>query len=450
MTKRPYFAGAPRRLARMPSAVALLLGLGGVVAPTAVCAQEFQPASETTRYLMDTGLLFLGAFAALLAVCGFLLRDIALARPRTAPALCLKGAGGVAVAVLSFWLVGYALAHSVESGGLLGEFRAWRDIDANPASLGVAGGARWCFEMGFAALAVVVVAGAVAERTRVWPFLIFAAVLSGLVFPVVMAWAWSGGYFADVWRFTDHAGAGVLHVTAGASALAAVMVVGPRAGVDPAAPPRAGASAAAPLALVGGFLVLGALMLINAARLGSLSSVNDAMTIASMTVNASIAGAAGLLTSMILAQTVYGRATIAAVVAGAIGGAVSIAGDPVFPALWQAALFGGVGGVIVTAVPPFLHRYRIDDVSGAAAAHLGCGAWSLIVVAWTNRDAWLIGQLAGLLGTALFSFVVSLLIWIALKYTAGVRAAAPDLALTVSAKQKPAPDSAPAPATDNP
>jgi len=404
------------------------IAAAAIAAPTSLLAQEIGPASDTTRFVFDSLLLLAGGFAALLGVLGLAMRDIGVARVQNAPSVCLRSAGAYAIAAIMFWLTGYGLAFSVEAGGLLGEFSFWRNEDIDPVAAGSAAGARWYFLMGLAAIAATIVSGAVSERVKLWPFLVFAIALTGLILPIVISWVWGGGYLATAWRFADHGGAAVIHVSAGAAALAAVLAVGPRPGKYDNGALRLAPTTALPMTLLGLAFFWIAMLIINAARQGGAATVEDVISIAAMTVNASLAASAGLLAALFLTQIIYKRASLIAAMSGAAGGLVAIAGDPLYPAIWQALLIGGVGGVIVTVAPPFLDRFRLDDATGAVPAHLICGAWSVVIVAWTNPDAWLIGQLAGVAMIAGFSFFVSLLIWTALKYTSGVRLAPPDAA----------------------
>jgi len=234
---------------------------------------------------------------------------------------------------------------------------------------------------------------------------------------------WGGGYFAEEWSFRDYGGAAAVHLSAGTAALAAVIVAGPRPGRFGQGATRPQISTALPLSAFGMMLSSLALIFIMIALGGSLSSVEAAVTAGVMSSNALIASAAGALAAMILTQTVYKRAGLVSSMTGAVAGVISIAADPVSPAMWQAAMIGAIGGVIVTVTPPFLDRFRLDDAGFAIPAHCFCGAWGTVVAFWMTERIWLPGQLLGTAAIAGFSFIMSLLIWTALKYTIGVRSA---------------------------
>ncbi|WDI32729.1 hypothetical protein PUV54_05905 [Hyphococcus flavus] len=404
---------------RLHSTIALALLIAA--APVAAGAQDMSPASDVTRFLLDTGLMLVAGLAGLLTLAGFALRDVGLARTQNAPAVCLRTIGLLAVAIFMFWATGYHLLYDVEPGGFLGEFKNWSLDDVDPSSAGVASGAFWFSQMVIAALGAAIVSASLSERVRLWPFLFFAAIWCGLIYPIVASWVWGGGYFGAEWNFRDLGGAGVLHASAGAAALAAVMVVGPRQGRYSHGPARQAPSTALPLSAFGVSLSIIGLIVVIAGLQGSFSSVESAVSIASIAVNVLTAVAAGSLAAMFLTQTVYKRTGLVSAMTGSIAGLVSIAADPLAPAMWQAAMIGAVGGFIVTITPPFLDRLRIDDAGFAIPAHCFCGAWGCFISFWPSGASKLSGQVVGTVAILGFSFFMSMLIWVALKYTVGVR-----------------------------
>lgn len=414
------------KLMALPTAVglgALFFTLGSA---SPALAQDMSAASDVTRFILDSALLAAAGVGGLVALAGFALRDVGLARTQNAPAVCLRTIGLFGVAAFMFWLTGYHLLFSVESGGFLGEFKSWAPLDDDPASDGHASGAHWFSQMVLAAIGAGIVSSAISERVRLWPFLFFAAVWAGLIYPIAASWVWGGGYFAAEWSFRDMGGAGALHASAGAAALAAVMVIGPRPGryaAGPGALVRPVVTTALPLSAFGVGLAIAAFFVVLAGLSGSLSSVEAAITIGVICVNVLLAAAGGSLSAMILTQTVYKRTGLVSAMTGSIAGLVSVCADPVSPALWQAAMIGAVGGVIVTVTPPFLDRFRIDDAGFAAPVHLFCGIWGVLIAFWVNDDIWAPGQLLGVAAIVGFSFSMSLLVWVALKYTIGVRSA---------------------------
>ncbi|MEZ5894471.1 MAG: hypothetical protein R3C58_15165 [Parvularculaceae bacterium] len=381
-------------------------------------------ASDVTRYLSGyLGLIFAAGLACLMALAGLTLRDVGLSRTLNAPAVCLRMIGALCVSILMFWLCGYELAFNVESGGFLGDFAMWSPDDADPGSAGRAAGAVFFFHASLASLGAGIIAAAISERVRLWPFMFFCAAWSGLIYPIVVSWVWGGGFFASEWSFSDKGGAAAIHVAAGASALAAVLVVGPRQGRYTHGASRPQVSTALPLSAFGLSLAVAAFLVILAGLAGSFSSVEAAISLGMIAANGMLAAAGGSLAAMFLTQTVYKRAGLVTAMTGSLAGLISVAADPVAPALWQAAMIGAVGGVIVTVTPPFLDRFRFDDAGFSVPVHFFCGLWGVLVAFWVNDDVWLAGQAVGAAAISGFSFLMSLLIWTALKYTIGVRSA---------------------------
>ena len=409
---------------RPSKAAFALLALFPVVAIAPAFAQEMSAASDVTRYVIDTSLLIACGLAGLVAIAGFALRDIGLSRTQNAPQVCLRTIGALAISIFAFWVVGYNLLFSIEPGGFLGPFKPWSPLDEDPGAAGRASGAHWFFHAVLASLGAVIVSSAVSERVRLWPFLFFAAIWAGLIYPIAASWVWGGGYFAEEWSFRDYGGAAAIHLSGGAAALAAVIVAGPRPGRFGQGATRPQMSTALPLSAFGLMLSAAALIVMMLGIGGSLSSVEAAVTAGTLAANALVASAGGALAAMILTQTVYKRTGLVSAMTGAVAGVVSLAADPVSPALWQAAMIGAIGGVIITVTPPFLDRFRLDDAGFVIPAHGFCGAWGTLVAFWMTERIWLPGQLLGGFAVAGFSFLMSLLIWTALKYTIGVRSAA--------------------------
>ncbi len=403
------------------------------VSPAPAGAQELAASSETTQYLLNTALLVAAGLSAVLFILAYGLRDIGLARVQNAPAVCLRMLAAFAVTILGFWLSGHMLAYSVEEAGFLGEFGAWTLDDNDPASRGRAAGAAWFFEAGLAAMAAAIVAASVSERVRLWAFLIFVGFLSGLIYPVAISWVWGGGYFAEIWRYQDEGGATV-HIIAGAAALAAAFVVGPRPGRFNPKSPWIAATTMMPLSVFAAGLAWIALQGVVAGLAGEYADVEDAVRLGQGLANIAIATAAAVLAALAITQFVYDRPGLVTTMCAVVAGPVSLSGDPVSPGLWQAAMIGAVGGVIVSVTPPFLARFRIDDAGFVVPTHLLCGMWGALIAAWVNPDIALTGQSLGAAAIAVFAFAISLMVWTALKYSPfGVR-------------QRPAPD----PAKDSP
>ena len=275
--------------------------------------------------------------------------------------------------------------------------------------------------MVFVATAASIVSGTLAERIKLWPFLIFVVFLTGFIYPIQASWEWGEGYLDAKWAFSDFAGSTLVHSTGGWAALAGAIVLGPRAGkfIKDKVQPMPGSSL--PLATLGTFILWLGWFGFNGGSQLAAGTIDDIISVAKIFVNTNTAAAAGVVTSMILCSVLYKKVDLTIALNGAIGGLVSITAEPLAPAIWQAMLIGAVGGAIVTFAIPLLDRFKIDDVVGAIPAHLFCGIWGTIIVPWTNSDASFLGQFVGIVMIGVFVFAISFLIWTALKHTVGIR-----------------------------
>lgn len=398
----------------------LLLYLAVLSAPTSLAAQEAGGADVSAEPLATLLVILAGLIATLFGAAGFAMIEAGLVRAKNAASSCLKALGAMAVAGLAAWLVGAELASSVEKGGFLGEFRLWSPADEE-GSAAAATGAVWLYYAALFGMTPMIVAGCVAERTRLGPFLLFAAMLSGLIAPIAAGWVWGGGYLAEDWRFSDVAGATVIHSVGGWAALAGALVVGPRRGKFAQGRVTSTPGGALPLAGVGAILLWAGLIAVAVGADLALSTPGDAVAAGRIAANVHVAGCGGALAAIVAAGFSYRKIDLALVLNGGLGGLIAIAAEPLTPAVWQAAIIGAFAGVITTAGAALLERVRIDDVVGAIPRHLFCGVWGSLAASWTNEEASVLGQAIGVAVVAIFSFGVSALVWTALRYSVGVR-----------------------------
>ncbi|MEM8934940.1 MAG: hypothetical protein AAGC77_00860 [Pseudomonadota bacterium] len=403
------------------AALSTLGAIGAMGALGSAAAQEISEASDTTRFLLDSALFVAAGLGAVLMIFALGLRDIALGWEESGRAICLRTIGLIAVAVIAYWVCGHQLTFDIEAAGLLGDFAVWRANDIDPLSEGVSSGAVFFFYAMCAGLIAALVSSAVSERVKLWSFLVFVGALTAVIFPIIGSWVWGGGYLSAVWRFTDLGGAAVIHISAGAAALGAAIVVGPRPGRF-ARGHRAGlASPALPLAGIATGLVLIGQVFLLAGLHGSYSTIDSAITLGAMMPRYWLAVAGGVGAALIVTRFVFHEIDLYTILSAAMAGAVAIAADPVNPALWQAVMIGAGGGVIATVAPPFLERYKIDDAAGVAPTHFFAGAWGALIVPWTNAESSFLGQLVGVAAISSFALVTSTLAWLSLKYTIGAR-----------------------------
>ena len=277
----------------------------------------------------------------------------------------------------------------------------------------------------FCAATASIVSGVLAERIKLWPFLLFTFALTAVIYPLQASWKWGGG-FLDSMGFLDFAGSTVVHSVGGWAALAGVLILGPRIGKykDGRVVPMPGANL--PLATLGTFILWMGWFGFNGGSQLAMGSIGDVADISRIFANTNAAAAGGALVALALTQVFYGKVDLTMVLNGALAGLVSITAEPLTPTLGAATLIGGVGGVIVVFAVPFLDKIKIDDVVGAIPVHLMAGIWGTLAVPLTNGDASFVTQLTSILIVGVFTFVVSLIVWFAIDKIMGIRVSEED------------------------
>ena len=266
-----------------------------------------------------------------------------------------------------------------------------------------------------------IVSGAVAERMKLWAFLAFAVVMTGLIYPLQGMWKWGGG-FLDTAGFLDFAGSGVVHMTGAAGALAGVLLLGARKGkygADGSVKAIPGANM--PLAALGMFVLWVGWFGFNGGSELKVSDIGEANAVADIFVNTNAAAAAGLIAALITARLMFGKADLTMAINGALAGLVAITAEPLTPGPMWSTLIGGIGGVLVVFSVIAMDKIRIDDPVGAISVHGVVGIWGLLAVCLTNPDASLTAQLLGIGVIFAWVFGASLLVWFILKATVGIR-----------------------------
>ena len=266
-----------------------------------------------------------------------------------------------------------------------------------------------------------IVSGVLAERIKLWPFLIFSAILTGFIYPLTASWQWGGGWLSENVGFSDFAGSTVVHACGAAAALAGAIVLGPRLGKykDGRVNPMPGSNLA--LATLGTFILWLGWFGFNGGSQLAMGTVGDVSDVSRIFANTNMAAAAGAVTALILSQIMYKKPDLTMVLNGALAGLVSITAEPLAPTLFGALWIGAVGGIIVVLTVPMLDKFKIDDVVGAIPVHLFAGIWGTIAVIFYNSDATLTAQLTGIVAYGVFTFVGSLIVWFILKATMGIR-----------------------------
>ncbi len=397
--------------------------LAVAVATPALAAVE----TETAFVFNTFSFLFSGALVMFMAA-GFAMLESGLVRSKNTATICLKNIVLFAIAGITYYAVGYNLMYMGVDGGYIGTFLPWAADDAAAVGGDFSGGysatSDWFFQMVFVATAASIVSGAVAERIKLWPFLIFVAGLTAFIYPITGSWQWGAGWLSEM-GFVDFAGSTLVHSVGGWAALTGVIILGARRGKygpDGRIHPIPGANL--PLATLGTFILWLGWFGFNGGSQLALGSAADAIAIANIYGNTSMAAAGGVVAAAIMTQLLYKKVDLSLALNGAIAGLVSITAGPDTPTIGSAILIGGIGGIIVVVAVPLLDKLKIDDVVGAIPAHLLAGIWGTMAVPLTNADASFATQLTGVVAIGAFTLVTSAILWAVLKFTVGIRVGA--------------------------
>ena len=319
-----------------------------------------------------------------------------------------------------FWLCGYNVAYGISEGGFIGNFSSWSD-GTDFAKDSYAAGSDWYFQMVFAATTASIVSGTLAERIKIWPFFLFVAILTGVLYPIEMGWQWGGGWLA-VKGFSDFAGSTLVHAAGGAAALAGAIILGPRVGRFTSGKnllPFAASSI--PLATLGTFVLWFGWFGFNGGSQLALGTFTDASAISTIFINTNLAAAAGVLVNALITRFIGGKTDVVMMLNGALGGLVAITAEPLAPSPIAAICIGGIGAAVVVAGTSLLEKLKIDDVVGAIPVHLFAGIWGTLAVPITNKDTSFATQFLGTFSVVVFMFIASVIVWSILKATVGIR-----------------------------
>ncbi|WP_411889315.1 ammonium transporter [Yoonia sp. SDW83-1] len=407
------------------------VGAGLALLPTVALAQD-APAptfDEIGPYLMTTLLFLVGGFLVFWMAAGFAMLEAGLVRSKNVTMQLTKNIALFSIASIMYWLIGFNLMYPGDGwlvSGWLGPFFNWTELEAvglaaEDAALDYASvGSDFFFQLMFVAATASIVSGALAERIKLWPFLIFVVVLTGVLYPISGSWKWGAGWL-DAAGFNDFAGSTIVHSVGGWAALAGALILGPRLGKykDGRVHPMPGSNLA--LATLGTFILWLGWFGFNGGSQLAAGTVGDITDISRIFANTNMAAASGAVAALILTQVMYKKVDLTMVLNGALAGLVSITAEPLAPSLFGALWIGAIGGVIVVFAVPMLDKLKIDDVVGAIPVHLFAGIWGTIAVVFYNAEASLVIQLTGILAYGVFTFVASIVLWIVLKGIMGIR-----------------------------
>ncbi|MEO9899187.1 MAG: ammonium transporter [Nisaea sp.] len=407
------------------------LGALGLMAVPAM-AQDAAPAvSPETAYIFNTLLFLIGGFLVMWMAAGFAMLEAGLVRSKNVSMQCLKNITLYSIAGLMFWITGYNLMYAGVDGGFIGSFGPYSFVAVGGGALdtGYSTASDWFFQMVFVAATASIVSGTVAERIKLWPFLIFTAILTGILYPISGSWQWGGGWLSEM-GFSDFAGSTIVHSVGGWAALSGAIILGARKGKygpNGQVTPLPGSSM--PLATLGTFILWLGWFGFNGASQLAMGSIADVTDVSRIFANTNMAAAAGVVVAVILTQILYKKVDVTMALNGALAGLVSITAEPLAPSVLQAVIIGGVGGAIVVFAVPMLDKLKIDDVVGAIPVHLIAGIWGTLIVPFSNDGASYGTQLVGIVSYGVFTLVATSIVWFVLKAVMGIRVSEEEEAL---------------------
>ena len=378
--------------------------------------------SAEVQYIFNTILFLMSGFLVMWMAAGFAMLESGLVTSKSVSAICAKNIGLYSIAGVMFWLVGYNLAYGIPEGGYIGSFTPWSD--GSSLETGYSDGSDWFFQMVFCATTMSIVSGTLAERIKIWPFFLFAAILTGIIYPIEMGWQWGGGWLSAA-GFSDFAGSTLVHAAGGAAALAGAIVLGARTGrfggKGEAKPMAPFAASSIPLATLGVFILWMGWFGFNGGSQLAAGTLEDVSSVATIYINTNLAAGGGVLTAAIISRLIGGKTDVVMMLNGAIAGLVAITAEPLTPSPLAAIFIGAIGGLVMYFSAKLLFKLKIDDVVGAIPAHLVAGVWGTLAVPLTNGDVSFGAQFLGTLSVVVFVFVISLIVFQIMKATIGLR-----------------------------
>ncbi len=407
-----------------------------VVAETAEVVVGGGAPGVETAFILNSLLFLMAGFLVMFMAAGFAMLEAGMVRSKNVTMQLTKNIALFSLAGIFYYLIGYNLMYplgnwsvgSDETGGYIGAISV-----AVLEAVGVASdavddisyastGSDFFFQLMFCATTASIVSGTLAERIKLWPFLFFIVILTGLIYPIQASWKWGGGFLDTQWGFLDFAGSTVVHSVGGWAALAGALILGPRIGKyakNGSVNPIPGSNLS--LATLGTFILWLGWFGFNGGSQLAAGTVSDIADVSRIFANTNAGAAGGAVAALLLTQVLYKKVDLTMVLNGALAGLVSITAEPLTPTLGAATLIGAVGGVIVVLAVPMLDRMKIDDVVGAIPVHLCAGIWGTLAVLLTNPDATVSGQVVPILIVGAFVFITSAVVWLILKATVGIR-----------------------------
>ena len=387
------------------------------------------------QYAMDTFYFLVCGALVMWMAAGFSMLEAGLVRAKNTTEILTKNVALFSISCIMYLVCGYMIMYggtlflggieAVDADAVLGEF-AEREDGFRGGSI-YAGASDFFFQVVFVATAMSIVSGAVAERMKLFAFLLFAVVMTGFIYPMEGSWTWGGNAVFGMYTlgdlgFSDFAGSGIVHMAGAAAALAGVILLGARKGkYGPDGKVRAIPGANMPLATLGTFILWMGWFGFNGGSVLKLGDISNSASVAMVFLNTNTAAAGGSVAALLLAKILFGKADLTMALNGALAGLVAITAEPSTPTALEATIFGALGGILVVFSIIGLDKLKIDDPVGAISVHGTCGLLGLLLVPITNDGATFSGQIIGALTIFVWVFVTSFIVWFALKMVMGIR-----------------------------
>ncbi len=393
------------------------------------------------QYALDTFYFLIAGALVMLMAAGFAMLESGLVRAKNTTEILTKNIVLYALACTLYLAVGYQLMYgggyflsgitTLDPEALLTQFSV-REEGFNGAAI-YSPAADFFFQAVFVATCMSIVSGAIAERMKLWVFLLFAVVMTGLIYPISGSWGWGGqavfGLYSlsEDFGFKDFAGSGLVHFVGASAALAGVMLLGPRRGkYGEHGEARAIPGANLPLATLGTFLLWFGWFGFNGGSVLKLGDITSAHSVAVVFLNTNAAAAGGLLGAMLISYLKFRKADLTMILNGALAGLVAITASPDTPTPTLAVLIGLAGGALVVFSILLMDKFKLDDPVGAISVHGVAGLLGLLVVPLSAPGTTFLGQLVGAATLFAWAFVASLIVWWLLKRFFGLRISAQD------------------------
>ena len=400
--------------------------------PTLAVAEDAPTLVATdTVFILNSLLFLIGGFLVFWMAAGFAMLEAGMVRSKNVTMQLTKNVALFSLAAVFYYLLGYNLMYPLGTWSMEGILSGvWGVAILEAVGIGrdaaddygyASTGSDFFFQLMFCAATASIVSGALAERIKLWPFLIFTILLTAVIYPIQASWKWGGG-FLDGMGFQDFAGSTVVHSVGGWAALTGAIILGPRIGkyaADGKVNPIPGSNLA--LATLGVFILWLGWFGFNGGSQLAMGSIGDVADVSRIFSNTNAAAAGGAIAALILTQLMYKKPDLTMILNGALAGLVSITAEPLAPTLGQAIIFGAVGGILVVVSVPILDKFKIDDVVGAIPVHLIAGIWGTLIVPLTNSDASFGTQLYSIIIVGLFVVITSAIVWYVLKALFGIR-----------------------------